>query len=237
MRESCSSKASKGDGRREGDPLHPSSRAGRLLDPVLSGIITGTRRRRLGLAALPGRKLMTFRAPALDNTRWPATPTNDAKQLARACCSYAPTASPEPGGRLRHRTGRRPYKTRTAITRRRSWIDFGTIRSTGRSASRLKGIVASTRTAKGDGLAIGAYCDDVRGRRMRRCWRSAEKAAQRIPRGARHHHGGIRARPRKLRRQRRGTSSSDNASFGLGLVRLRGPERARFLAEGAGASL
>jgi uncharacterized protein YyaL (SSP411 family) len=211
-------KAAAGDAKAKAQALFTLDQQSKLLDPVWGGIYQYSAARDWDSPHF--EKLMTFQAPALDNYATAYQLTKDPKQLARAraMLGFLDRFMKSPEGGF--------YTTQDADVnahdRTKTFVDghvYYALDEKGRLARGLPRVDAH-EYGKENGLAISAYCTMYEVTRDPAVLASAEKAARRILTNHATAGGGIThdaVDPEKPAKQ---LYLSDNASFGLALVRL-----------------
>jgi uncharacterized protein YyaL (SSP411 family) len=211
-------KAKKGDETAKAKAIFTLDQQSKLLDPVWGGIYQYSAARDWDSPHF--EKLMTFQAPALDNYATAYRLTNDAKQLARAkaMVGFLDRFMKSPEGGF--------YTTQdadlNAHDRTKKFMDGHEYYVLDEKARLARGIprIDTHEYGKENGLAISAYCTMYEATKDAAVLATAEKAARRIgtthatPRGGITHDVVDAANPAKQ------LYLSDNASFGLALVRL-----------------
>ena len=211
-------KASKGDADAKKKILFTLDQQSKLLDPVWGGIYQYSAAADWDSPHF--EKLMTFQAPALDNYAVAYRLTNDPKQLARAkaMLGYLDRFMKSPEGGF--------YTTQdadlNAHDRAKAFMDGHQYYPLGEKQRLAAGIprLDTHEYGKENGLAISAYCTLYEVTKDPAVLASAEKAARRILATHATERGGVThdvASPEKKAKQ---LFLSDNASFGLGLMRL-----------------
>jgi uncharacterized protein YyaL (SSP411 family) len=211
-------KAAAGDDKAKAQALFTLDQQSKLIDPVWGGIYQYSAARDWDSPHF--EKLMTFQAPALDNYATAYKLTNDPKQLARAkaMLGFLDRFMKSPEGGF--------YTTQdadlNAHDRTKKFMDGHEYYVLDEKARLARGIprIDTHEYGKENGLAISAYCTMYEATKDAAVLASAEKAARRIstthatPRGGITHDVVDAANPAKQ------LYLSDNASFGLALVRL-----------------
>jgi len=189
----------------------------KLLDPVWGGIYQYSAARDWDSPHF--EKLMTFQAPALDNYATAYRLTGDAKQLmrAKAMLGFLDRFMKSPEGGF--------YTTQDADVnahdRTKAFMDghdYYKLDEKGRLAHGIPRI-DTHEYGKENGLAIGAYCTMYEVTKDPAVLASAEKAARRIMATHATKRGGITHDTVDPEKEERQTYLSDNAWFGLGLMR------------------
>ena len=211
-------KASRGDEESKKRIVFTLDQQSKLLDPVWGGIYQYSA---AGDWDSPHfEKLMTFQAPALDNYATAYRLTNDAKQLARAkaMLGYLDRFMKSPEGGF--------YTTQDADVnahdRTKTFVDghqYYPLDEPRRLAAGLPR-VDTHEYGKENGLAIAAYCTMFEITNDAAVRASAEKAARRVLATHATARGGITHDVVSAEKKEKVLFLSDNASFGLGLVRL-----------------
>lgn len=211
-------KAENGDAQAKAKAIFSLDKQSKLIDPVWGGIYQYSAARDWDSPHF--EKLMTFQAPALDNYATAYRLTGDAKQLARAkaMLGYLDRFMKSPEGGF--------YTTQdadlNAHDRTKKFMDGHEYYPLDEKARLAAGIprIDTHEYGKENGLAISAYCTMYEVTKDPAVLASAEKAAKRISTTHATTRGGIThdtvdpEKPEKL------LYLSDNAWFGLGLVRL-----------------
>lgn len=220
-------KASHGDADAKKKALFTLDQQSKLLDPVWGGIYQYSAASDWDSPHF--EKLMTFQAPALDNYATAYRLTNDPKQLARAraMLAYLDRFMKGPEGGF--------YTTQdadlNAHDRTKTFMDGHQYYPLDDKRRLAAGIprLDTHEYGRENGLAISAYCTMYEATKDPTVLASAEKAARRILATHATERGGIThdiASPDKnakspvADREARQLYLSDNASFGLGLVRV-----------------
>ncbi len=211
-------KASRGDADAKKKALFTLDQQSRLLDPVWGGIYQYSAASDWDSPHF--EKLMTFEAPALDNYATAYRLTKDGKQLARAraMLGFLDRFMKSPQGGF--------YTTQdadlNAHDRGKKFMDGHQYYLLDEKQRLAAGIprVDTHEYGKENGLAISAYCTMFEVTKDPAVLASAEQAARRILATHATERGGIThdvVDPEKKAKQ---LYLSDNAAFGLGLVRL-----------------
>ena len=213
-------KASKGDEESNKRLVFTLDQQSKLLDPVWGGIYQYSA---AGDWDSPHfEKLMTFQAPALDNYATAYRLTSDPKQLARAraILGYLDRFMKSPEGGF--------YTTQDADVnahdRTKTFVDGHQYYPLDESHRLAVGLprIDTHEYGKENGLAIAAYCTMFEVTKDPGVRASAEKAARRVL--ATHapgdERGGITHDVANPEKKEKVLFLSDNASFGLALVRL-----------------
>jgi uncharacterized protein len=211
-------KAAKGDADARKKVLFTLDQQSKLLDPVWGGIYQYSAASDWDSPHF--EKLMTFQAPALDNYATAYRLTNDPKQLARAKAMLVFLdrfmKSPEGGF----------YTTQDADVnahdRTKTFMDGHDYYPLDEKRRLAAGVprIDTHEYGKENGLAISAYCTMYEATKDPAVLASAEKAAQRILATHATDRGGITHDVAPPDKKAKLLYLSDNASFGLGLVRL-----------------
>jgi uncharacterized protein YyaL (SSP411 family) len=211
-------KAKKGDDKAKQKAIFTLDQQSKLLDPVWGGIYQYSAARDWDSPHF--EKLITFQAPALDNYATAYRLTNDAKQLARAkaMLGFLDRFMKSPEGGF--------YTTQdadlNAHDRTKKFMDgheYYVLDEKGRLA---RGIprVDTHEYGKENGLAISAYCTMYEVTKDPAVLASAEKAARRISATHATLRGGVTHDIVDGEKAAKQLYLSDNASFGLALVRM-----------------
>lgn len=222
-------KAASGDEEAKAKALFTLDKQSKLIDPVWGGIYQYSAARDWDSPHF--EKLMTFQAPALENYALAYRLTNDPKQLARAraMLGYLDRFMKSPEGAF--------YTTQdadlNAHDRTKPFLDGHEYYVLDEKARLARGIprIDTHEYGKENGLAISAYCTMYEVTKDPAVLASAEKASRRILATHATDHGGIthdvqgaddaKGKDRdKDGAKARQLYLSDNAWFGLGLVRL-----------------
>jgi uncharacterized protein len=211
-------KAAAGDERARAQALFTLDQQSKLLDPVWGGIYQYSAARDWDSPHF--EKLMTFQAPALDNYATAYQLTKDAKHLARAraMLGFLERFMKSPDGGF--------YTTQdadlNAHDRTKPFLDghvYYALDEKGRLARGIPRIDAH-EYGKENGLAISAYCTMYEVTMDPAVLAAAEKAARRILTTHATDRGGISHDAVDPEKKAKQLYLSDNASFGLALVRL-----------------
>jgi uncharacterized protein YyaL (SSP411 family) len=210
-------KAAAGDDKAKAQALFTLDKQSKLIDPVWGGIYQYSAARDWDSPHF--EKLMTFQAPALDNYATAYAMTKDAKHLARARAMLAFLdrfmKSPEGGF----------YTTQdadlNAHDRGKAFMDGHEYYGLDEKGRLARGIprIDTHEYGKENGLAISAYCTMYEVTKDPAVLASAEKAARRILATHATDRGGI-THDVIVPEKKAQLYLSDNASFGLALVRL-----------------
>ena len=211
-------KAKKGDEKAKAQALFTLDKQSALLDPVWGGIYQYSAARDWDSPHF--EKLMTFQAPALDNYATAYRLTNDPKQLARAkaMLGFLDRFMKSPEGGF--------YTTQdadlNAHDRSKAFMDGHDYYKLDEKGRLARGIprVDTHEYGKENGLAISAYCTMFEVTKDPAVLASAEKAARRILATHATKRGGVTHDVADPEKEQKLLYLSDNASFGLGLVRL-----------------
>jgi uncharacterized protein YyaL (SSP411 family) len=211
-------KAKRGDEPAKAKALFTLDKQSALLDPVWGGIYQYSAARDWDSPHF--EKLMTFQAPALDNYAAAYRLSGDAKQLARAkaMLGFLDRFMKSPEGGF--------YTTQdadlNAHDRGKTFMDghdYYKLDEKGRLARGLPR-VDTHEYGKENGLAISAYCTMFEVSKDPAVLASAEKATRRILATHATKRGGITHDVLDPEKETKVLFLSDNASFGLGLVRV-----------------
>jgi uncharacterized protein YyaL (SSP411 family) len=211
-------KAKKGDDQAKQKALFTLDKQSALLDPVWGGIYQYSAARDWNSPHF--EKLMTFQAPALDNYATAYRLSNDPKQLAhaRSMLGFLDRFMKSPEGGF--------YTTQdadlNAHDRGKAFMDghdYYKLDEKGRLARGLPR-VDMHEYGKENGLAISAYCTMFEVTKDPAVLATAEKAARRVLATHATKRGGVSHDVADPEKEQKLLYLSDNASFGLGLVRL-----------------
>jgi len=211
-------KASKGDAEAKKKIVFTLDQQSKLLDPVWGGIYQYSAAADWDSPHF--EKLMTFQAPALDNYAAAYRLTSDPKQLARAraMLAYLDRFMKGPEGGF--------YTTQdadlNAHDRTKTFMDghqYHPLDEKGRLAAGIPRI-DTHEYGRENGLAIGAYCTMYEATRDPAVLASAERAARRVLATHATERGGITHDITSPETKAKPLFLSDNAAFGLALVRL-----------------
>jgi uncharacterized protein YyaL (SSP411 family) len=211
-------KAKKGDEQAKQKALFTLDKQSALLDPVWGGIYQYSAARDWDSPHF--EKLMTFQAPALDNYATAYRLSGDAKQLARAkaMLGYLDRFMKSPEGGF--------YTTQdadlNAHDRGKTFMDghdYYKLDEKGRLAHGLPR-VDTHEYGKENGLAISAYCTMFEVTKDPAVLATAEKATRRVLATHATKRGGITHDVMDPEKETKLLYLSDNATFGLGLVRI-----------------
>lgn len=210
-------KARKGDAKAKDKVLFTLDQQSKLLDPVWGGIYQYSAARDWDSPHF--EKLMTFQAPALDNYATAYRFTNDARHLARArvMLAYLDRFMRSPEGGF--------YTTQdadlNAHDRTKSFLDGHEYYALDEKGRLTRGLprIDTHEYGKENGLAISAYCTMYEATKEAAVLATAEKAARRIVATHATARGGITHDVASAEKKQQ-LYLSDNAWFGLGLVRL-----------------
>ena len=211
-------KAKKGDEQAKAKALFTLDKQSALLDPVWGGIYQYSAARDWDSPHF--EKLMTFQAPALDNYATAYRLSGDAKQLARAKAmqGFLDRFMKSPEGGF--------YTTQdadlNAHERGKTFMDgheYYKLDEKGRLARGLPR-VDTHEYGKENGLAVSAYCTLFEVTKDPAVAATAEKAARRILATHATKRGGITHDVMDPEKETKLLYLSDNATFGLGLVRV-----------------
>ena len=211
-------KASKGDAEARKKALFTLDQQSKLLDPVWGGIYQYSAASDWDSPHF--EKLMTFQAPALDNYATAYRLTNDPKQLARARAmqGYLDRFMKSPAGAF--------YTTQdadlNAHDRDKTFMDGHQYYPLADQQRLAAGIprIDTHEYGKENGLAIAAYCTMYEATKDPAVLASAEKAVKRVLATHATDRGGISHDVIDPAKKPKVLFLSDNASFGLGLVRV-----------------
>jgi len=212
------SKAERGSAKAKAQALFSLEKQAALIDPVWGGIYQYSA---AGDWEHPHfEKLMTFQAPALDNYATAYALTKDPKQLARAkaMLGFLDRFMKSPEGGF--------YTTQdadlNAHDRTKAFMDGHEYYKLDEKSRLAHGLprVDTHEYGKENGLAISAYCTMYEATKDPAVLASAEKAARRILATHATKRGGITHDAVDAEKEQKLLYLSDNASFGLGLVRL-----------------
>ena len=211
-------KAEAGDASSKTKALFTLDQQSKLLDPVFGGIYQYSAARDWDSPHF--EKLMTFQAPALDNYATAYRLTGEAKQLARAkaMLGFLDRFMKSPEGGF--------YTTQdadlNAHDRTKAFMDghdYYKLDAQGRLAHGIPRI-DTHEYGKENGLAIGAYATMYEATKDPAVLASAERAARRILATHARKGGGITHDTVVPEKEEKQAYLSDNAWFGLGLMRL-----------------
>jgi uncharacterized protein YyaL (SSP411 family) len=207
-----------GDEQAKAKALFTLDKQSALLDPVWGGIYQYSAARDWDSPHF--EKLMTFQAPALDNYATAYRLSSDAKQLARAkaMLGFLDRFMKSPEGGF--------YTTQdadlNAHDRTKKFMDGHEYYKLDEKGRLAQGIprVDTHEYGKENGLAISAYCTMFEVTKDPAVLATAEKATRRILATHATKRGGITHDVMDPEKEQKQLYLSDNASFGLGLVRV-----------------
>ena len=211
-------KAAAGDEKAKAQALFTLDQQSKLIDPVWGGIYQYSAARDWDSPHF--EKLMTFQAPALDNYAAAYQLTKDGKHLARAkaMLGFLDRFMKSPEGGF--------YTTQdadlNAHDRSKPFVDGHVYYALDEKGRLARGVprIDTHEYGKDNGLAISAYCTMYEVTKEAAVLASAEKAARRILATHATAGGGITHDTVDPDRKAKQLYLSDNASFGLALVRL-----------------
>ncbi len=211
-------KAAAGDEKAKAQALFTLDQQSKLIDPVWGGIYQYSAARDWDSPHF--EKLMTFQAPALDNYAAAYQLTKDGKHLARAkaMLGFLDRFMKSPEGGF--------YTTQdadlNAHDRSKPFVDGHVYYALDEKGRLARGVprIDTHEYGKDNGLAISAYCTMYEVTKEAAVLASAEKAARRILATHATAGGGITHDTVDPERKAKQLYLSDNASFGLALVRL-----------------
>jgi uncharacterized protein YyaL (SSP411 family) len=211
-------KAAAGDDKAKAQALFTLDQQSKLIDPVWGGIYQYSAARDWDSPHF--EKLMTFQAPALDNYAAAYQLTKDAKHLARAkaMLGFLDRFMKSPEGGF--------YTTQdadlNAHDRSKPFLDGHVYYALDEKGRLARGIprIDTHEYGKENGLAISAYCTMYEVTKDAAVLASAEKAARRVLATHATERGGITHDVTDPEKKAKLLYLSDNASFGLALVRL-----------------
>lgn len=211
-------KAKKGDEKAKAKALFTLDKQSKLIDPVWGGIYQYSAATDWDSPHF--EKLMTFQAPALDNYARAYALTGDARHLARAqaMLGYLDRFMKSPEGGF--------YTTQdadlNAHDRTKQFMDGHDYYALDEKGRLARGIprIDTHEYGKENGLAVSAYCTMYEVTKDPAVLATAEKAARRVLATHGTAKGGITHDVAGAEPQQKLLYLSDNAWFGLGLVRL-----------------
>ena len=211
-------KAAAGDEKAKAQALFTLDKQSKLIDPVWGGIYQYSAARDWDSPHF--EKLMTFQAPALDNYAAAYQLTKDDKHLARArtMLGFLDRFMKSPEGGF--------YTTQdadlNAHDRSKPFLDGHVYYALDEKGRLARGVprIDTHEYGKDNGLAISAYCTMYEATKDAAVLASAEKAARRILATHATGGGGIAHDTVDPEKKAKQLYLSDNASFGLALVRL-----------------